>query len=536
MIAAVGLASLLMAAACGDDSDDSATTTAPSTAAGGASTSGAPATTAPTDVDPTGVLKVGLDISQGLASTMFDPTKSTSPITTHQLLVYDTMLRQLADGSFVPNMAKSVTITDSQTIKVELNSGIRFSDGTAFDAAAVKAGLERNVASKSGVGFGAELFQVDTITVDNPTALTIKLKTPVAGIFYTYFSRAETAIVSPKAVADGVDLQTKPVGAGPFTLESLQPGVRIRLVKNPTYFKQDTVRLAAVEFIQVNAAAQVTAIKSASVDAIDNLQITTAKQMAGSGITVRTLLSDNVHMWSPLCKTDAPLSDVRVRRALNYGVDRDAINTIVFDGKSEPMWGLFGSKNPYYEPTLKDVYKRDVAKAKQLLAEAGYPNGLKLTFLTTAGDPQTISELVQAQWKEIGVDLTLQTSTNIVNDFFTIGKKPLQPGYFFSLQRGGLDKVTRSFMAGGSGNVCDWNNEVVNQQAAVIRAVAPTSAEAKAAWSRLQKEIFDQVPNVFTIFGATSNAYIDRVGNAQFIMNFQGVPYLDVANAYIKKK
>lgn len=529
----------LVAAACGDDSASDTGSTTPTTAGPGntavVSTTAA-ATTAPSDVDPNGVLKIGLDLTPGTVGLQFDPIKTISPSTPEHLFIYHTLLRAQTDGTYTTGFAKSATVVDPQTIKVELFPNIKFTDGTALDSEAAKFSIERNAASKSAAAFGVELQQLDTVQVDSPTQFTIKLKTPVAGIFYTYLSRGETAIVSPTAVKNGVDLNTKPVGAGPFMLESFTPGASVKLVKNPTFFEASKIRLAGVEYLHVPAAAQATAMKSGNVDAIDNLQTTTAKQIAQPGLTVRTVLSDSVHAWSPLCKKDVPLSDVKVRQALNYAIDRDAINNVVFDGKSEPMWGLFGSKNPYYDASLKDIYKRDVNKAKQLLAEAGYPQGFKMTFLVTPGDSQTISEIVQQQWKDIGVELSLQPSPNIVSDFFTPGKPPAQPGYFFLLQRAGLDKVTRSFMPGGSGNVCDWNDPVVNQLADKIRAVSPTSDDAKTYWKQMQQEIFAQVPNVFTVFGAVSNAYSDRVGNPQFIFSFAGVPFIDAVTVYIKKK
>ena len=328
--------------------------------------------------------------------------------------MYDSLLRAQTDGTLTPGLAKSATVVDPQTITIELNPGIKFSDGTPLDADAVKFSILRNVASKNAAAFGSELQQVDTITVSSPTSLTIHLKTPVAGVFYTFLARGETAVVSPTAVNSGVDLSTHPVGAGPFLVQSVVPEVMVRMVKNPTYFQAVQVKLAGIDYINVLLDGQATAMKSGAVDAIDNLQIVTANQIPGAGLTVKTAQSDSIQVWSPLCKKNPPLSDVRVRQALNYGIDRDAINNVVFGGKSSPLWGLYGTNNPLYDPTLKDYYKYDVAKAKQLLAAAGYANGFKLTFLTTPGDSQKVSEIVQQQWKQIGVDLTLQPSTNIV--------------------------------------------------------------------------------------------------------------------------
>lgn len=530
----IALAVALVAAACGDDDDD--TSSAVTSAGGAPASTAAAASTQPSDLDPNGVMKVGWDLgTSGRVAYSYDPIKMPTPAYHMHALVYDTLLRAMPDGTYKPGLAKSATVVDPQTIRVELNSGIKFSDNTTLDAAAAKFSIDRNVASKNAAPFGSELFLADPVVVDNPTTFTIKLRQPAAGAFYPLLARGETMIVSPTAANAGTDLNTSPVGAGPFKLESITPEVKVRFVKNPSYFQADQIRLAAVEYIHVAPAAQVTALRSGTVDYMDALQVTTANQLSGGGLTVTIAQSDSVHVWSPLCKRDAPLSDQRVRQALNYAIDRDAVNNTVFQGRTEPMWGLFGTKSPLYDASLKDFYKRDVAKAKSLLTAAGYPNGFKLTFLVTPGDSQTISEIIQQQLKEIGVELTLQPSTNIVNDFFTPGKPPLHPGYFFLLMRSGLDKVTRSFVPGGSGNVCDWTHAPLNTLVDQARAVSPDSAEAKTIWSKIQREVMEQAPNVFVVFGASANAHNDKVGGVTYVANFQGLPYMDLFRVYRKK-
>ncbi|MGE0881294.1 MAG: ABC transporter substrate-binding protein [Acidimicrobiia bacterium] len=534
LLAAVLVA--MIGAACGDDSDSG---TSDNTTAAAVPTAGTATTTAPSDVDPSGVLKIGLDLTGTGAAVFFDPIKLPSPLTPEHYLIYDTLLRSQVDGTFKPGLAKSATIADPTTINLELNPGIKFSDGTNLDAEAVKYSIERNIASKNTGAFAVEMQQTDTITVNSPTTLTIKLKTPIAGVYYTLLGRGETSPVSPTAAkaADAADpkagMGTKPVGAGPFTLESSVVESKVRFVKNPTYFQADQVKVSAIEYIHVTAANQVTAMKAGTVDAIDNLQIATASQITGPGLTVFQQQSDNVLLWAQICKRDAPLSDVKVRQALNFGLDRDAINNVMYGGKSEPQWGFFGTKSPLYDATLKDYFKRDVAKAKQLLTEAGFPNGLKLNFMITAGDSQKVSELIQAQWKEIGVDLQLTLTQNVLTDFFI--PNPKGAGMFFPLQRSGLDKVTRNLVPGSIGNICNWDDPDLNALVDKIRAVQPTSAEAKTLWSQLQKLALERAMNIFGVYGVTSNAYTDKVGNATFIANFQGIPYLDVLHAYKKK-
>ncbi len=143
-----------------------------------------------------GVLRIPYDLTS-FGGARWDPTTPTNPdIWYAQRWIYDTLMRQNADGSYSPGLAKSATATDPQTIVVELKPGIKFSDGTPLDAEAVKFSIERTIAAKNVGSVRAELNEIDSITVDSPTKLTIKLKTPIAGQFYNLLSQGETYVVS----------------------------------------------------------------------------------------------------------------------------------------------------------------------------------------------------------------------------------------------------------------------------------------------------------------------------------------------------
>ena len=161
-VAALGITLAIAAAACGDDSD-SGSSDNNTTVAAAVPTAGSATTTAPSDVDPAGVLKIGVDLTGTGAAVFFDPIKMPSPLNPEQYLIYDTLLRSQVDGTFKPGLAKSATIVDPQTITVELNSGIKFSDGTPLDADAVKYSIERNIASKNTGAFAVEMQQTDDI-------------------------------------------------------------------------------------------------------------------------------------------------------------------------------------------------------------------------------------------------------------------------------------------------------------------------------------------------------------------------------------
>jgi peptide/nickel transport system substrate-binding protein len=512
------------------------TTTAPATTIAPVTTKAATGSAnLPADADPNGTLRIGNALLPGQNYIQFDLTKMATPGLPIHALVYDTLLRQQPDGTFKPGLAKSAKVEGDKVISIELQPNVKFSDGTVFDADAVKAGLERNVAANNPGSIATEMKQIDKITVTGPLKLTLQLKTPIAGFFYQFLSRGEMMIASPTAVAKGQDMQTKPVGAGPFLLESIAPEQKVRLVKNPNYFQADRVRLAAVEYIHVaDPTALNNAMLAGQIDAADAIQVQSERALRGdSRMNVAVKSSDATNLWGSLCKSTGPLADVRVRQALNYGIDRDVINKIVYEGKGEPLDALVKTDNVLYDKKYKDFYKRNVDKAKKLLADAGYPNGVTIDFFYSAGDSQTASEIIQQQLKDIGVTLNLALSSNLIVDFFTTS--PKRPGYVFPLQRIGLDKITRNLQPGSIGNICNYNDEELNKVIEILRSKSLDDPASKQYWNLMTDVVLEKALFLFVDFGVSRNVNSDKVGNVSYLLNFGGLPYIDIPESYKKK-
>jgi len=536
---ALALAGALVLAACGDDGDDNTTsaggrsdvsaTPAPS-ASGGAATTTAEAD----DVDPNGVLRIGTAVSSPNVWDNFDlPTLAVPPVDVHRA-VYGTLLRQHEDGSLHPGLAEAVTVVDPSTLRVVLRPGVRFTDGTPYDAEAVKFGLERHVAAANARAFAAELQQIDTMTVDDPLTLTITLKRPIAGYIQVLFARGESSIPSPTAVRNGVDLKTTPVGAGPFVLDTVVPNQLIRIVKNPDYIDADEVRLAAVEYVVLSGEplTMSNAVRSGAVDVV-HLGSPTLELLEGLGNSVasRFEVTDSVLLWGQLRKTNPPLDDVRVRQALNFGIDRDAINQALFQGQSEPAMGFLRSSSPNFDPALADYWTHDVERAKALLAEAGVTE-LTIEGYAAAGLGQRFAEIVQQQWQDIGVNLEIRSSQQVVQDFFIDGKGDIN---FYGMVNPPLQGIQRNLQPGTIGNVGSWSHDEVNALVAELQALPPDSPQAVQPWRRLQKVILDQAPNVFGVFGMKAAAWRDeRVGDVSWVLEYNGGPFIDLQRVYIR--
>ncbi|HMG42303.1 MAG TPA: ABC transporter substrate-binding protein [Acidimicrobiales bacterium] len=485
------------------------------------------------DVDPDGVLRIPYNL-QG-APPNFDPAnqRPPSPATSIQLMVYDTLLRPTGDnGELEPGLAKAVDYVDPTTVKIALQEGVTFTDGTPFDAEAVKAGIEYSRDSESMV-LTAERKSIEEIVVDGPLELTLHLSEPVAGEIVNMMAYGDFLIPSPKALADGVDLETNPVGAGPFELEDYEQGEKITLVKNEDYFQADDIRLAGVEWVNVAPGESlVNALRSGAVDVGEMVPHQTATQLEGTGVEVELDIGDNVMMWGQVCKSRPPFDDVRVRQALNHGLDRDALNDAVFGGEGAPMWGFWTDDGELYDPALEDYFEYDPERARDLLAEAGQED-LSFDMFFSPGVSDRAAEVVQAQWSEIGVTANLKPLTN-TQDFFPDAQGA--PMFFFPLERDGIQKVARNLVPGSVGNVCNWNDPELTAAVGDVRAAETGSDEAAEAWQRVQERAMETAASIFGVFGVRARVWNpDRVGDPSFMPNFQGRPTVNFYEAYIKQ-
>jgi ABC-type transport system substrate-binding protein len=482
-------------------------------------------------VNPDGVLRLAHNLSATNAVYFDLTTQVATPAVWHQM-IFDTLLRQNANGGYDPGLADSVTLVDSSTLKVKLHPNVKFSDGTAVDADAVKFGIERNINQGKSGSFEAELYQLNTIVVAGPLDLTINLKSPIAGAWFRILSIPDSSPVSPTAVRAGVDFNKTPIGAGPFTLKEAVPGDHVTLVKNPTYFQADKIKLGGIQFINVTADATENALRSKTVDMASQVTSTLGKTLGAAGLHVETRPTDNSMMIGITCKNRPPFDDVRVRQALNYALDRDELNQVLYDGKAEPMWGWFKKSSPFHDASLDNFYKQDPTKAKQLLADAGKSNLAFDLFFTPGIEGQRAGEIFQQQMAKAGITVTLKSQTNVA-DFFPNATGA--PTNFYIYGRSGINKITRILVPGSFGDVCTWNDPEMNDLIKRLQAVKEDSPEGIDLWKKIQRITVEKAVITFGLFGTLTAVWDDaKVGNVGFL--FPSVTQIpDFYNIYIKR-
>jgi len=449
-------------------------------------------------------------------------------------LIYGTLLRMTPSGKVVPDLAKSVTVVDPSTIKVELKPNLKFTDGTPVDANAYKFSIERMKNQAKPGGKEAEVNQVNTVTVDSPTSFTITLLQPIAGAITRLMRLCEVGCpTSPTAVNNGTDFSTNPVGAGPYKVKSSTPGQELVLEKNPDYWDAKDIKIKTIQYKNVPAASIITALQGGQIDQ-SNLTAPQISELQGSpSVKTTTVSTNNSMLLGMMCKNRPPFDNLQVRQALNYGLDRADLNDKLYQGQAEDMWGWNKKGANGYDPSLNNYYKYNPKKAKQLLADAGQPN-LSFDVVFTAGTAsETIAQIVQQQYAKIGVTVGLKPSTT-TTDFFP--NATLAPVNFFELQRAGIPKVSRTLVPGSFGDVCNWDDPQLTALVTQANGVADGSPEQAKLWQQISKRTLETAADVFGLFG--NQYYATNTGtvkNLQINEGRTGIPEFYIWGATLKQ-
>lgn len=293
---------------------------------------------------------------------------------------------------------------DARSYIFHLRPNVRFSDGTPFDARIVAFSLMRAIAPGSTNAQAQALSEIAGVDVLDPLTVHIRLKEADAGL-PALLAWGDCVMVAPRSARR---LATDPVGTGPFRYQNWLRGDRLRLIRNDRYWGARP-SLARVEFRFIgDSAAAYAAMKTHAVDvfpdypAPENL----AQLRTDPSLRVSTAPSEGEVILA-LNNARGPLRILGVRRALSYALDRRAIIDGAMFGYGQPIGSHFPPQNPDYVD-LTGRYPHDPAKARALLAQAGYPKGFAVTLkLPPPAYARRSGEIVAAQLATIGIRATI---------------------------------------------------------------------------------------------------------------------------------
>jgi len=333
--------------------------------------------------------------------------------------------------NFVPQLAlSSDTSEDGKIVTIKLRPNVKFHDGEPMDAEAAKFSLERHL-TMQGSFRKPELVSIDHVDVVDPLTIKLVLKSPFSPLIAQLSDRAGM-MVSPKAAKEAGDkFGLKPVCAGPYKFVERVQQDRIVVEKFADYWNKDSIHIDRITYLPIiDATVRLANLKSGGLDLLERLNATDIAAVKADSKLKLSAMPD-LSYWGITInvangdKAKNPLGqDARVRQALDLSIDRDAINQVVFNGEFVPGNQWISPENPYYQKSFP-IPKRDVAKAKALLKEAGVTPPLAIDFMVPQGaENKAVSEVVQSMAAEAGFDMKIR-----VTEFATSLKSAEQGEY-----------------------------------------------------------------------------------------------------------
>ncbi|MFC0410502.1 ABC transporter substrate-binding protein [Roseomonas elaeocarpi] len=314
----------------------------------------------------------------------------------------------------VPQLATGYKYEDPKTLLITLREGVKFHDGETMDAEAVRYSLMRHL-TMSGSFRKGEIGIMDTVEVVDPKTVRIRLKAPSAPFISQLTDRAGM-IISPKAAeAAGKDFGAKPVGTGPFRFVERVAQDRIVVERFPDYWDKGRIFLDRITYqVIVDSTVRLANLRAGTLDLIENVSPTDVKDLKddrrikleigdGLGYNGITVNQNNGE------QSKTPIGqDARVREAFDLAIDREALIQVVYEGMFTPATQAVAPASPYHDSSRK-VVKRDVARAKALLAEAKVPTPYKVEIMV-ANSPEIrqSAEVIQSMVAEAGFDLQIK--------------------------------------------------------------------------------------------------------------------------------
>ena len=339
--------------------------------------------------------------------TSWDPVTSSAGWDMHVLgLVYASVTTLNAKGDVQPGLASSWKYAaDGKSVTFTLRPGLKFSDGTPLTATSVEQNIHRGL-TQSNSTVASELSVISKVVVNGPTSFTLDLN-QVDYQVPDLLAGKDGMIVNPAYFKNVASLATRPEGAGPFTLTSYVPDSHANLARNSGYWDASQIHIANFNVLSITQPEQIlSALESGQVNVayIAGNQVAAAK---AAGFKIDVIPSEVVNELD-VQTTTAPFDNPKVVQAINYAINRQAILQVQASGYGTVAYQPFPKGFVGYSAKLANAYPYNPAKAKQLLAQAGYAKGLNITLTSQGGADDTLAEQIQGQLAEVGITVTIK--------------------------------------------------------------------------------------------------------------------------------
>jgi peptide/nickel transport system substrate-binding protein len=445
-----------------------------------------------------GVLRLSVDQAVGVLNPLL--TRVNPEYLVAELL-YSGLTRLAPDMSAIPDLATAWTPNDDLTQWVfTLRTGLTFHDGSPCTAADVVASFTAIMDPRTASAGRTNIGPVDKVEAIDALNVRFTLKSPYADL---PVSLAYTnAKIIPAAIATGdlTQLARKANGTGPFKLVSYEPDRQIVVARNAAYYDSPRPYLDRIEvLVYPDPTAEASAMISGDTDLMSNAAASEFARLSSSKGVVPLRVAAGQFLNINMGCDQKPFSDIRVRQALALTVDREAMVGFVAQGYGTP-----GNDSPmnaaYHFYQAQPQRKPDLARAKQLLAEAGYPNGIDLTMIAsdTPGTRTQLAIATREMAKPAGFRINVQTMPHATY-LDQVWKKGSFYVGFYNMQATADAIFALLYTSNAAWNETRWNNKEFDALVAEGHGTAD-EAKRRAAYGRAQALMHEQVPSVIPAF------------------------------------
>ena len=419
---------------------------------------------------------------------------------TIKMAIYRGLMNYDEDGNLNYALADSYEVSDDNLIYTFHLRDAKFHDGTEVTADDVKYTFERILDPENAASYRAELAVIKSMEVVDEKTISFTLSSPSAS-FTHYLALPESVILS-QAFTESNDITHSPMGAGPFKFVEWASGQYIRLEAFEDYYEEGYPLADGVEFLfYVDGEARTNALMTGDIDIAENIEWKDMAMIESNPDLKLDTIKGPYMVINFNCNEDSPFSNPLVRQAVSYAINRDAIISTAFSGRGEPIYGFVIQEGFLgYNPETENYYSYDPEKAKELLAEAGYPNGFSGKLLSTSSYAmhEQTAVVVQSELAKIGIDLELELpdwatrqSRVAAGDYEIVingtGGDILDPDWLTNYFYGG--DVTLNKSAG-------YNNDEINALLDKGRASLDPE-ERQEIYSQISMLIMEDAPAVF---------------------------------------
>ena len=411
--------------------------------------------------------------------------------------IYNTLVDVDDNMNFIPELAESWKQPDDLTYIFKLKEGVKFHNGREMVAEDVKYSFER-VLDPEVAAIGKSYYDmIDTIEIVDDYTIKFTLTEPFAP-FLTNLTSLYGAIVPKEVIEENGNLMQVACGTGPFMLKEWIPDNKIILEKNPDYYEEGLPKLDGIEYyVMTDESSRIAAMRTGNVHLI-KLPASSVSLLEGNKDVVIKPYQSNEYSYLGFNLDLDKFKDVRVRQAISYAINRQEIIDLAYNGEATiagfvtPAMGRWA-----IDYAGEDLYQQNIEKARQLMADAGYPDGFETKIAVGLYDDiRATGEILQKQLEKIGIKASIE---NLESGQYVDAWSNRTHEMMAGRNGAGTDPnraVTFFFSTEGSANVWGYSNPEVDALCDEGK-VTVVESEREEIYKEAQKIVLNDCPNIF---------------------------------------